>query len=117
MSETYTGYYIPGPNDHGDTDGLVAFLTADEVADLLQTTVPNLAWIDHGAGRMVLRQDMQLDDAAPLNPAAVTVLQHATSLGAHDALPAIRGPVICFPTTQIMEFRPSQSGSLTQENE
>jgi hypothetical protein len=96
----YTGHYMPGPNDHGDTDGAVMFADAHELALLMHTTEENLSWIDHGAGRMIMRTDMQRDDAAPVNRGACTLLNVATRLAELGALPTIRGPVVNFQVNE-----------------
>lgn len=96
----YLGYYIPGPNDHGDIDGLVLFKDVSELASLLQTEEEDLSWIDHGAGRMMLRSGMQIEDDAPPNSAATHLLRIGTKLADFDALPLIRGPIVNFRVNQ-----------------
>jgi hypothetical protein len=87
----YYGYYIPGPNDHGDRVGEVLFANIEEVASLFQVDVGELSRIDFGRGSMIVRTDMQLDNGAPLNPVATRLLAIRTELGL-----AIRGPACTF---------------------
>jgi len=88
----YKGYFIPGANTHGDTDGPVILATDEEVASLLQADRESLTWFDHGAGTAVVRRDMQLDDNAPVNSAATKMMSMTTTVGL-----TIRGPMINFP--------------------
>lgn len=91
----YSGYYIPGPNDHGDTAVSILVRDAEELASLLQATVDTLCWIDFGGKqpcRMFMREDMQQDDGAPVNGAATKILLMTTQL----EKVAIRGPAATF---------------------
>jgi hypothetical protein len=96
MTQTHHGYYLPGPNDHGDVSGEVIFAALAEIASLFQTEPDDLSFIDYGKGRMFVRQGMQLAPDAPVNSAATTFLKIHTTL---EGL-AIRGPAITFARDQ-----------------